>query len=240
VLFTGHTLAAAFDNASIEVLSLKTGQRKTVQRGGYFGRYVPSGHLVYIHQGTLFAVGFDLDRLEVRGTPAPLLQDVAGNAATGGGHYDVVKNATLVYLSGKSSAASWQVAWMESSGRTQPLLAAPSQYYMPRFSPDGKRLALVVRSAAGDDIQVYDSVDRAYVLAGLKENFERAMQHRPVLDAKGNETGIYAYNGQVANRALELIGKELGMFVERNTDVPWDGDPAKLTDGQLETLLSEG
>jgi Tol biopolymer transport system component len=44
---------------------------------------------------------------------------------------------------------------MESSGRTQPLLA-PGQYYMPRFSPDGKRLALVVRSAGGDDIQVYD------------------------------------------------------------------------------------
>jgi Tol biopolymer transport system component len=156
VLFTGHTLVAAFDNASIEVLSLKTGQWKTVQRGGYFGRYVPSGHLVYIHQGTLFAVGFDLDRLEVRGTPAPLLQDVAGNAATGGGQYDVARNGTLVYLSGKSSAASWPVAWMESSGRTQPLLAAPGQYYMPRFSPDGKRLALVVRSAGGDDIQVYD------------------------------------------------------------------------------------
>ena len=52
------------------------------------------------------------------------------------------------------------------------------------------------------------------------------MQHRPVLDAKGKETGIYAYNGQVANRALELIGKELGMFVDRSEQLVWDGDPA--------------
>ena len=65
------------------------------------------------------------------------------------------------------------------------------------------------------------------------------MQHRPVLDAKGKETGIYAYNGQVANRALELIGKELGMFVDRSEQLVWDGDPAKLTDGQLDTLLQK-
>ena len=45
---------------------------------------------------------------------------------------------------------------METSGKTQPLLAVPGQYSHPRFSPDGKRLALVVRSAGGDDIQVYD------------------------------------------------------------------------------------
>ena len=48
-----------------------------VQRGGYFGRYLATsngaGHLIYIHQGTLFAVPFDLGRLEVRGTPVPVL-----------------------------------------------------------------------------------------------------------------------------------------------------------------------
>jgi len=60
------------------------------------------------------------------------------------------------------------------------------------------------------------AVDREYVLAGLKENFERAMQHQPVLDRKGKETGIYRYEGQVANRSLELIGTELGMFADRS------------------------
>jgi Tol biopolymer transport system component/predicted Ser/Thr protein kinase len=156
VLFTGHTFSEDFDDASIEVLSLKSGQWKVVQRGGYFGRYVPSGHLVYVHQGTLFAVGFDLDRLEVRGTPVPVLEDVAASAGSGGGQLDVARNGTLVYLSGKSSTASWPVAWMDSIGKTQPLLAAPSLYSSPRFSPDGKRLALSVGPIARGDIQVYD------------------------------------------------------------------------------------
>jgi Tol biopolymer transport system component len=160
VLFTGNTVLQDFDNASIEVLSLKTGQWKVVQRGGYFGRYLPTskgaGHLVYLHQGTLFAVGFDLDRLEIRGTPAPLLEEVAGNPIFGGGQYDVARNGTLVYLSGKSSTASWPVAWMDSSGKTQPLPAAPGPYYNPRFSPDGRRLALSVGPPGGGDIQLYD------------------------------------------------------------------------------------
>jgi Tol biopolymer transport system component len=155
VLFTGTTVNGSYDNASIEVLSLKSGEWKVVQRGGYFGRYLPSGHSVYIHQGTVFGVRFDSDRLEVRGTPAPVLEDVAANAASGAGEFDVAPNETLVYLSGKSTG-SWPVAWMDSTGKTQPLLSSPGQYYTPRFSPDGNRLALAVGSAAGNDIQVYD------------------------------------------------------------------------------------
>ena len=160
VLFTGSKIAGTYENAAIEVLSLKTGEWKAVQHGGYFGRYVATpngaGYLLYLHQGTLFAVEFDLNHLEIRGTPVPLLEDVAANADTGGGQYDVARNGTLVYRGGKSSTAGWPVAWMDYTGNMQPLLAAPGQYYMPRFSPDGQRLALSVGPIGGGDIQVYD------------------------------------------------------------------------------------
>lgn len=59
------------------------------------------------------------------------------------------------------------------------------------------------------------SVDRAWVLARLRENADRAMQAVEVLDHKGKPTAEYRYEGAVANRALELLGKELGMFRER-------------------------
>ena len=81
VLFTASTATGAFDGANIEVMSLADHRRKTLVRGGTFGRYLPSGHLVYVNRGTLFAVPFDLDRLEVRGTPAPVLDQVGYNAA---------------------------------------------------------------------------------------------------------------------------------------------------------------
>jgi Tol biopolymer transport system component/tRNA A-37 threonylcarbamoyl transferase component Bud32 len=163
VLFTSatNTVNGAFDDASIQVLSLKTGQWKTVQRGGYFGRYLSTssgatsnrvGQLVYVHQGTLLGVPFDLDRLEVRGTPAPLLEDVAGDPVTAGGQFDASRNGIFVYLGGRSAAA-WPLVWLDSTGKMEPLLASPGSYYTPRLSPDGKRLAVSSTNAIG----VYDS-----------------------------------------------------------------------------------
>ena len=62
VIFTSHTQTTAdFDNATIEVLTLATGERKVLQKGGSYGRYVPTGHLVYVSKAALFAVPFDLD-----------------------------------------------------------------------------------------------------------------------------------------------------------------------------------
>lgn len=59
------------------------------------------------------------------------------------------------------------------------------------------------------------TVSKAWVLEKLVANVERAMQHEVARDKDGNEIGDYQYQGQVANRALELLGKEIGMFVER-------------------------
>jgi len=84
VLYTSHNAAAGFDAANIVVQALPTGARKIVQRGGYFGRYVASGHLVYVHEATLFAAPFDLERLEVTGQAVPVLEGVA-SAPTGVG-----------------------------------------------------------------------------------------------------------------------------------------------------------
>jgi eukaryotic-like serine/threonine-protein kinase len=150
------------ENMDVEVLPLKTGRKKVLLHGGYYyARYLPtsegSGHLVYIHEGTLFGVAFDPQRLEVRGTPAPLLEDVAADASrAGGGQFDFCQTGTFVYLSGKSAAESYPTAWPDSAGKTTPLVAQPGVYDAPRFSPDGKRLAYLATSGKGADVFVYD------------------------------------------------------------------------------------
>jgi serine/threonine-protein kinase len=160
VLFTANRTPSGLDDARIEVVQLKTGERKLLVRGGYFGRYLPSGHLVYLHQGALFAAPFDLTRLEVRGTPAPVLEDIAANANQGGGQFDSSTapsaGGTFVYLAGKVAGQTWPIVWLDGSGKTKPLLATPGVYQSPRFSPDGQRLALMVTNGRGYDIFVYD------------------------------------------------------------------------------------
>ncbi len=54
-----------------------------------------------------------------------------------------------------------------------------------------------------------------WVVDRLGEIVERSMASVPVMDAKGKETGVYSFQETVANRALELLGKHIGMFVDR-------------------------
>ena len=72
-------------------MSLKTGEIKILVRGGYFGRYLPTGdatgHLVYVHEGVLFAVPFDPARLELRGAAVPMLEDLAADPSSGAGQF---------------------------------------------------------------------------------------------------------------------------------------------------------
>ena len=161
VLFTVSANPFSWEDADVGVVSVKTGQIKIVQHGGYSGRYVPSpygaGHLLYVHEGTLFAVPFDPGRLETSGTPVPFLADVAGNSVDGGGQFDGSMNGSFVYVNGKSTvSSSYPIVWMDSSGKTTPLLAKPGAYGALRFSPDGKRLAFTLMGSKGPDVWVYD------------------------------------------------------------------------------------
>jgi len=133
----------------IDVISLQDQRRKTVQRNGMFGRYLPSGHLLYVNNGVVFAVAFDPEALEARGAPSPVLDQVAYNSSTYGfAELDVSQTGTLLYRSG---AAQVTVKWLDTTGKTQELLAKPGSYEFLHLSPDGHRLAV-----STDEIWVYD------------------------------------------------------------------------------------
>ena len=105
-------------------------------------RYSPTGHLVYAQAGTLFAVPFDLDALNVAGDPAPVLQGVL-HTNTGFPYYSFSTTGTLVYASGTAGAAR-NLVWVARNGTEQPLAAPAREYDWPRLSPDGRRIAVEV------------------------------------------------------------------------------------------------
>ena len=157
--------STSLEDDDIAVITLPDGEVKTLLHGGYAPHYLPTsgstGHLVYVHEGTMFAIAFDPDRLEVRGTPVPVLEGVAADpsALTGGGQFAVSKSGTLVYLSGKFSIAGQTMKWLDATGQTKPLVSQPGTYSAPRLSPDGQRLAYTAAGSKGTDVWVYD-VDR--------------------------------------------------------------------------------
>lgn len=157
VLFSASTSPDSWDNGYLEVASLKDGTSKIVQRGAYYGRYLPGGYLAYVRQGTIFASKFDSGGLRVTGAAVPMLQDVAANPGTGGGQFGFSPGPSghgiFVYMSGNSAAHASKINWLDSTGGMQPLIAAPGQYATPRLSPDGRRLAFI----KGGDVFVADS-----------------------------------------------------------------------------------
>jgi serine/threonine protein kinase/Tol biopolymer transport system component len=158
VIFTSHSQTTGrFDDATIEALVLATGERKVLHRGGYHGRYIPSGHLVYVNDGTLFAMPFDPDRLEVTGAPAPAVQGLAVNPVEGGAQYSFSETGTLAYISGEGAVSEYPILWVDRSGSISSLWQEQAAYASPRLSADGTRLALsVLREEDNWDVWIYD------------------------------------------------------------------------------------
>lgn len=82
------------------------------------------------------------------------------------------------------------------------------------------------------------ALDKAWVIKELMENVRMAKAAEPVLDRKGVPTGEYQQNLSAANTALALLGKELGMFIDRRESGK-PGDFAELTDDELNKQLAE-
>ncbi len=143
------------NTASIEVFSFADRRRKTLVPGVSVARYLPSGHLVYANKGTLFAIPFDLARLETRGTAVPVLDDVAYSPQGGGVDMDFASTGTLVYRrgTGGSTLGMKIIQWVDGTSKKQTLLSKPGDYANLWISPDGKRLSFVVRN---QDVWVYD------------------------------------------------------------------------------------
>ncbi len=181
ILFTSHsTTGAKYDDANIVVQTLPDGPRTIVRHGGYYGRYVSSGHVIYVQGGTLFAVRFDLKRLEAQGQPVQAIENIAAGPVTAGAQVGVSNNGTLVYT-GEGASVAAPVDWMDRDGKITPLRAAAAAWSNPRFSPDGNRLAIEIADGKQAHVWVYERGRE--ILARL--TLGSGMEERPVWTPDG-------------------------------------------------------
>ncbi len=112
-------------------------------------RYARSGHLVFMRENALWAVPFDVESLEIRGAPVPVVEGVQTDQTTR--NYDL-RAGTLVYGSAGSLAASGSrlVVWLDREGREEVVPLRVSGYFYPRISPEGDRFGVTDQSADGD------------------------------------------------------------------------------------------
>jgi Tol biopolymer transport system component len=165
ILFSALSTPGA-ENGTVDVLILADHHRKTVVRGGQSARYLATsnraGYLVYTNKTTLFAIPFDLDTLQTRGTAVPILDDAAYSPGNNGAAQLSFSSApsghgTLVYRRASASGNTMTtIQWVDATGKKEALLAKAGSYAYPEVSPDGKRLALIDNVGGGKDVWVYD------------------------------------------------------------------------------------
>ena len=125
-------------------------------RGAYYGRYVRSGHLLYIQGDTLFAAPFDVERLETSGAPVAVVQGVRTLTESASSWFDVSENGTLVYVPGALTDNDAPMVWLNRDGALKRLRAMPADWRNPQFSPDGQRLAFAVEERGQSDVWVHE------------------------------------------------------------------------------------
>ena len=168
---------------SIAVVDLATREQKVLVDGGSHPHYLASGHLLYSAEGTVQAVRFDASRLETLGTPVSVLQGVmtkngASTASVSVVNASVSRNGTLAYVAGVAQGALRSLAWVDSSGREEPLDAPVRAYAYARLSPDERRIALDIRDQQ-NDVWTWDVARKTMTRLTFDPGLNRGMAWTP-------------------------------------------------------------
>jgi eukaryotic-like serine/threonine-protein kinase len=225
LLFAAFGTQGGIDAADIVVQPLPSGPSKIVVRGAHYARYVRSGHLVYAQGATLFAVPFDVNRLEVTGQPAAVVPGVMGFKTSGASLFDVSDTGTMTYVPGELMGTEAPMLWMRRDGTMEAMRAEPRDWRAPQVSHDGKRIAFHLDDGRQLDVYTYEWA-RDFT---TRLTIDPAVDSNPVWSPDGRTIVFSSSRGsnQLANLywiAADGSGEphRLTMSAQRQLATSWD------------------
>jgi dipeptidyl aminopeptidase/acylaminoacyl peptidase len=178
-------------------------------------RYVAPGYLVFGKDGSLRAQRFDPERLQLSGEPVTLADGVQYFGFYASNLFSVSETGTLAFVTGQGTLTR-RFTWIDRQGAVLGTTGKPGNYFSPRLSHDGKRIAVDQSEATSDsgDIWVLDR--------------ERGVGTRLTFDPRNESAPIWSPD----DRRILFFGN----FPDRNDlfMVASDGT------GVIETILSNG
>jgi eukaryotic-like serine/threonine-protein kinase len=148
VLFT--IMQHAWDmHPRVAVMDLATRKWRVLLEDAADARYVATGQLAFLRQGTLMVVPFDLNRLEVTGQPIPAVANIVQGlntkntyTDTAAGQFSVSAAGSMVYTAGGLPPDSQNsLVWVDRQGKAETIAPFSVPFCSPRLSPDGQRIA---------------------------------------------------------------------------------------------------
>jgi Tol biopolymer transport system component len=179
-------------------------ERKLLMRAASRTVYATPGYLLYVWNGDLLAQPFDAERLELRGDPRTVARHVQYLADGSTGIFSVSQEGLLAYMEGGTIGLS-QLTVFDRAGKALGTATPPGNYWTPRISPDGRRVAAEVIDpvSSNRDIWTFDIAGRE---APTRITFDPGEDYTPVFSRDGKKIAFASYR----KGAWSISQKNLG------------------------------
>jgi hypothetical protein len=214
VIFTAE--GDTYARRSLVVVSVADGTRRELFQGDVLGaKYLPTGHLAYLQNNSLVVAAFDADRQAFTGPAVKVIDAVEsfGFSMTG----------TLIYsatrANGVANARPSSLVWVNRTGVAEALPAPVGIYEHPRLSPDGRRIAAMVRAGADRSLWIYDIARDALtrLTFGASNNWPVWMRDSARLVYASNRPGT---QWDIVSKPADGSGGEEKLLVRPFTQIP--------------------
>jgi len=192
--------------------------------------FAPPGHVVWWQDGNLRVQRLDTERLTAVAESRVLAAGVQFNPTTGLGAFSL-SGTTLVYREGELLLGD-ELVRLSRSGEELGPVGPPGNYYRPRLSPDGSRIA-VDRSDETNrgDIWIYE-IERG---TGTRLSTAPEDETAPEWSPDGSRIAYWAALGE--GNVIRIRDSEGG---EREDDIPIDGPQSRPADWSSGGVLFVG
>jgi dipeptidyl aminopeptidase/acylaminoacyl peptidase len=209
--------------AAVVAISLKSGTERVIAERATFGRYVPTGHVVFLRHGELQATSFEPGA----GTAdsKTILSDVM-TAATGAGQFGFSPSGTLLYLPDSPDRTRRVLAVVDRSGRMTDLAIQGRPFQ--NISTCGERFAVTISERGASDIWI-GRLDRTTIsrLTSDGQNIEPVwMPDCQTLTYSSSQTGVM----NIYSRLADGSGEVRRIVEDKQTLAPgsWTHDARQL------------
>jgi serine/threonine-protein kinase len=199
----------------LELLELASGKRHTLKDGCLYGRYVSSGHLLYVVDGALYAQRLDLGELKLTGSPQLIRHGIRINQFEVA-HYAISQSGTLAYLTADQSSSSNDrtLLWLTRDGNTRPASNARDMFTSIDLSPDDQQVV----GARNTSIRILDLATdtmRVFTLRNTTNSFPVwTADNESILfgSNRNGQWGIWRKQANAISSAEHLFGSSAQML----------------------------
>lgn len=166
-------------DSAIMVGALDGSMRKLLLKADSSPLYAAPGYLLFARESTVLAQSIDPIRLELKGEPFPIAENVNYIAANSYASLSVSDNGVMAYWIGGISKR--QLFWFDRSGKQLNPVGPPGEVNDIVLSPDGKKLAMQRLVEGNSDIWLMD--------------LERGVPSRFTFAADTDDTPVWSADG---------------------------------------------